>query len=100
MFVGYSSTWRKKERAVSAERATRDRTGEGTDGKRRRTSKARRNGKLDGQTGAAGEQRATKRGNGTGETKRLAGWRAAKRENAKDGTETSIRKRATNGKPG
>ena len=51
---------------MSAEGATQDRTGDGRDGKIRRTSNARRDGKLDGQTGASGEQRATKRENGTG----------------------------------
>ena len=65
-FVENKSTRRKKERTVSAESATMDRTGDGTDGKRRRTSNARCKGR------AAGERRATKRENGTGGRKRRA----------------------------
>ena len=42
------------------------------DGKRRLTINARRNGEPDGQTGASGENRATKRENGTGGRKRQA----------------------------
>ena len=42
------------------------------DGKRRRPSNARRNGKPDGQTGASGKKRATKRENGTAGRKRRA----------------------------
>ena len=56
LFVEDSSTRRKKERDLSAESATRDRTGDGTDGKRRRTSNSRRNGEPDERTGASGEQ--------------------------------------------
>ena len=69
--------------------------GDGTDGKRRRTSNARRNGKPDGQTGASGEKRATKRENGTGGAETSNGWRATKRENGTEGAETSDGWRAT-----
>ena len=71
------------------------RTGDGTDGKRRRTSNARRNGKPDGQTGASGEKRATKREKGTGGAETSGGWRATKRENGTEGAETSGGWRAT-----
>ena len=74
---------------MSAEAATRERTGDGTDGKRRRTSNARRKGKPDGQTGASGEQRATKRENGTGGAETSGGRRVAKREKDTDEKETS-----------
>ena len=66
LLVEYSSTRRKKERK-SGERRERN-TGQNgrRDGrKRRRASNARRNGKTDGQTGTLGEQRLTKRENGT-----------------------------------
>ena len=80
---------------MSAESAIRDRTGDGTDGKRRRTSNARRNGKPDGQTGALGEQRATKEENGTGGAETSGGRRATKRENGTDEKVTSSGYRAT-----
>ena len=84
MFVEYNSTRRKKERTVSAER-----TVDGTDGERRRTSNARRNGnRTDKQTGTSGEQRATKRENGTGKAEMSGGRRATKRENGTDEKET------------
>ena len=75
---------RKKERCAGS--AKRDRTG---DGKRRRTNNARRDGKPDGQTGASGEWRATKRENGTGGAETSGGWRATKRENGTGGAETT-----------
>ena len=81
LFVEYKS---KKERKVSVEGAVRDRTGDGTGGKIRRTNSARRDGKLDGQMGASGEQRATKRENGTGAAKTSGGRRSTKRENGTD----------------
>ena len=73
LFVEYSSTRRKKERTVSAESATRDKTGVGMEGKRRQTSNAQRSGKSDGQTGASGKQRATKRENGKDEKETSSG---------------------------
>ena len=93
--VEYNSTRRKKGRRVSAISATRDRTGDGTDGKRRRTSNARCNRKPNGRAGAPGEQRATKRENGTGGAEMSGGRRATKRENGTDGKETSSGERAT-----
>ena len=78
LFVEYSSTRRKKERSVSTKSAIRDRKGDGTDGKRRRTSNARRNEKPDGRTGKSGEQCATKRENGTAGAKTSGRWRATK----------------------
>ena len=90
LFVEYNSTRRTKERNVRAEGATRDRTGDGTDGKRRRTSNARRKGKPDGRTGATGEQRVTKRENGTGGAETSAGRCVTKRENDTDEKETPI----------
>ena len=74
---------------MSAEGARRDRTGDGTDGKRIRMSNARGKGKPDGRTGASGEQRARKRENGTGGAETSGGRRATKRENDTDETETS-----------
>ena len=79
---------------MSAESATRDRTGEGTNGKRRRASTARRNGKPHGRTGASGKQRATKRKNGTGVAETSGGRRTTKRESGTD-EETSSVERAT-----
>ena len=81
---------RKKERCAGS--AKRDRTG---DGKRRRTNNARRDGKPDGQTGASGEWRATKRENGAGGAETSGWWRATKRENGTGGAETSGGWRAT-----
>ena len=78
MFVEYNSTRRKKERTVSAESATRDRTGDGTDGKRRRMSNARRD-------GSARQSRKMARA----WRKRRAELRATKRENGSDKKETS-----------
>ena len=89
LFVKNSSTRRKKERAVSAESATRDRTGDGTDGKRRQTKNARGYWKPDGRTGASGQQPAMKREKGTWETETSGGRRATKGENGTDGTATS-----------
>ena len=94
MFVEYNST-RQKEKERCAGSAKRDRTGDGTDEKRRRKSNARLNGKPDGQTGASGEWRATKRENGTGGAETSGGWRATKRENGTGGAETSGGWRAT-----
>ena len=74
---------------MSAEGATRDKTGDGTDGKRRRTSNARLKGKPGGQTGVSGEQRATKRENGTSGAEASGGRRATKRQNDTDEKETS-----------
>ena len=74
---------------MSAEGATRDRTGDGTDGKRRRTSNARRKEKPDGQMGASGEQRATKRENGAGGAETSGGRSATIRENDTDEEKTS-----------
>ena len=91
-FVEYNSTRRKKRRTEARKGG---RTGDGTDGKRRRTSSARRNGKPDGQMGASGEWRATKRENGTGGAETSGGWRATKRENGTGGAETSGGWRAT-----
>ena len=95
LFVEYSSTRRKKERAVSAKSATRDRTGDGTDGKSRRTINARRNGKPAAQTGTSDEERATKRENGTGGTGISGEWRATERENGTGETNTLGGRRAT-----
>ena len=81
---------RKKERCAGS--AKGDRTG---DGKRRRTNNARRDGKPDGQTGASGEWRATKRENGAGGAETSGWWRATKRENGTGGAETSGGWRAT-----
>ena len=93
LFVKYSSTRRKKkERPVSSESATRVRTVDGTDKKRRRARNARRNGKPDGQTRTSGEWRATKRENGTDYTEVLGGRCATKRENG-----TAWRKRPADG---
>ena len=78
-----------------AEKRKGGRTGDGTDGKRRRTINARRNGEPDGQTGASGEKRATKRENGTGGAETSGGWRATKRENGTGGAEKSGGWRAT-----
>ena len=89
MFVGYNITRQKKKRTMSAESATRDKMGDGTHGKRRRTSNARRKRKHDGRTGASDEQRATKRENGTGGAETPGGWRATKRENYTNEKETS-----------
>ena len=93
---------------MSSESATRDRTGEGTDGKRRRASNARRNGKPHGLTAASGEQRATKRKNGTGVVEMSVGRRTTKRENGTDEEASSVERatrreagieRAGDGKP-
>ena len=84
---------RKKERCARS--AKKGRTGDGTDGKRRLTINARRNGEPDGQTGASGEKRATKRESGTGGAETSGGWRATKRENGTSGAETSGVWRAT-----
>ena len=92
MFVEYNSTRRKKKKERCAGSAKGDRTG---DGKRRRTNNARRDGKPDGQTGASGEWRATKRENGAGGAETSGGWRATKRENGTGGAETSGGWRAT-----
>ena len=80
---------------MSAESATRDRAGDRTDGKRRRAINARSNGEPDGQTGASGENRATKRENGTGGRKRRAD---AARRNGK--TARAGRKRRADGARG
>ena len=83
MFVEYNSTRQKKERTVSAESATRDRTGDGTNGKRRRTSNARRDGnrtdkreqransaRRSGKTARAGQKRRADGARRNGETVR------------------------------
>ena len=85
MFVEYNSTRQKEEKMVSAKSATRDRTGDGTDGKRLRTSNARRNGEPHGRTVASGEQLAAKWKNGKGGTETSGGRRATKRENGTGG---------------
>ena len=93
---------------MSAEGATRDRTGDETDGERRRTSNARRKGKPDGRTGASGEQPATAgkwhgRGRNVGRTARdETGKRYGRERNiervARDGRKTGIA-REGDGKP-
>ena len=80
LFVEYNSTRRKTEITVSAESATRDRTGDGVDSKRRRTSNfsARRTPRDE-----AGKE------NGTGGAETSRGRRAMKRGNGTDKKETS-----------
>ena len=85
LFHEYSSTRRKKERTVSLESATRDRTGDAMYGKRRQTGNAPRNGKPGGQTGESGEERGTKPEHGMGKKETSGGRRATKRENCTDG---------------
>ena len=82
---------------MSAEGATQDRTGDWRDGKIRRTTNARRDGKLDGQTGASGELRATKRENGTGG----GGWKCRADGAQRNGKTVRTRRKARvgDGKP-
>ena len=98
MFVEYNSTRRKKERCAGS--AKSGRTGDGTDGKRRRTSNVRRNGKPDGQTRASGEKRATKRENSKGGAETSGGWRATKRKTARKGRKRRADGARRNGKTG
>ena len=70
-------------------------TGDGTNGKRRRASNARRNGKPGGRTRTSCEQRLTKRENATRRAGTSGGRRATKRENGTGEREASGGRRVT-----
>ena len=95
VFVEYRSTPRRKEKAVSVQSATRDRMGDGTGGKKRRTGNARRSERPDGQTRTPGEQRPTNWENDTGGKETSSELRATNREDGMGGTETSGERRPT-----